>query len=100
MHALDKPMLVVIKHRVIKFIVKDDVCLCELALLWIVPVLHHAAFYAAGLANIRFFTVRKNVEHCCKTIERSIVIQKDEQKYGLRVVGAIYDIETGEVVFY
>ena len=55
---------------------------------------------AIGDEKDPYTACRKNVEHCCKTIERSIVIQKDEQKYGLRVVGAIYDIETGEVVFY
>ncbi len=42
---------------------------------------------------------RKNVEHCCKEIESSLIIQKDEKKYGLKVIGAIYDIETGKVNF-
>jgi carbonic anhydrase len=41
----------------------------------------------------------KNIEHCCAQIEGSLSIQQDEKKYGLRVVGAIYNIETGEVSF-
>jgi carbonic anhydrase len=40
-----------------------------------------------------------NVEHCCKTIENSLQIRKDEEEYGLRVMGAVYDIESGEVSF-
>ena len=40
-----------------------------------------------------------NVEHCCKTIESSLQIRKDEEEYGLRVVGAVYDLESGEVTF-
>ena len=41
----------------------------------------------------------KNVEHCCRTIENSLSIRHDEEEYGLRVMGAVYDIETGEVKF-
>ena len=40
-----------------------------------------------------------NVKHCCSTIESSLQIQKDEEKYGLKVIGAVYDIESGEVTF-
>ena len=40
-----------------------------------------------------------NVEHCCKIIESSLQIRKDEEEYGLRVMGAVYDIESGEVSF-
>ena len=42
---------------------------------------------------------RLNVEHSCKIIESSLQIQKDEKEYGLKVIGAIYDIETGKVEF-
>ncbi|MBR2282332.1 MAG: hypothetical protein IJ863_06895 [Spirochaetales bacterium] len=38
-----------------------------------------------------------NVVHCVKVIEGSLEIQKEERETGLRVVGALYDIETGEV---
>lgn len=40
-----------------------------------------------------------NVEHCCRVIESSLQIRKDEEEYGLRVMGAVYDIESGEVSF-
>ena len=40
-----------------------------------------------------------NVEHCCRTIESSLQIRKDEEEYGLRVIGAVYDLESGEVSF-
>lgn len=40
-----------------------------------------------------------NVKHSCEIIERSLLIQKDEQEYGLRVLGAIYHLESGEVEF-
>ena len=40
-----------------------------------------------------------NVEHCCKIIENSLQIRKDEEEYGLRVMDAVYDIESGEVSF-
>jgi len=40
-----------------------------------------------------------NVRHSCELIERSLQIQKDEKEYGLRVLGAIYHLESGEVEF-
>jgi len=40
-----------------------------------------------------------NVKHSCEIIEHSLQIQKNEQKYGLKVLGAIYHLETGEVEF-
>ncbi len=40
-----------------------------------------------------------NVKHSCKIIEHSLQIQKDEQEYGLKVLGAIYHLETGKVEF-
>lgn len=40
-----------------------------------------------------------NVKHCCDRIESSLLIQEDEEKYGLQVIGAVYDIETGLVDF-
>lgn len=39
-----------------------------------------------------------NVKRSIDLIESSLIIQKDEEK-GLRVLGAMYDIETGEVEF-
>ena len=40
-----------------------------------------------------------NVKHSCEIIEHSLQIQKDEREYGLKVLGAIYHLETGEVEF-
>lgn len=40
-----------------------------------------------------------NVEHCCRTIESSLQIRKDEEEYGLQVLGAVYNLESGEVSF-
>ena len=40
-----------------------------------------------------------NVRRSIDLIESSIVIQLDEEEEGLRVIGAMYDIETGEVSF-
>ena len=40
-----------------------------------------------------------NVRHSMRTIEESLKIQKVEHEYGLKVRGAIYDIETGVVDF-
>ncbi|HPY85200.1 MAG TPA: carbonic anhydrase [Ruminococcus flavefaciens] len=40
-----------------------------------------------------------NVKHSCDIIEQSLQIQKDEKKYGLQVLGAIYHLESGEVEF-
>ena len=38
-----------------------------------------------------------NVRHSCEIIEKSLKIQKDEEKYGLRVMGAIYHLDSGKV---
>ena len=40
-----------------------------------------------------------NVKRSIDLIESSLVIQLDEEEEGLEVVGAMYDIETGEVKF-
>ena len=40
-----------------------------------------------------------NVKHSCGIIENSIRIRKDEENYGLKVVGALYHLENGEVEF-
>ncbi len=40
-----------------------------------------------------------NVKHSCDIIEHSLQIQKDEREYGLKVLGAIYHLESGEVEF-
>ena len=40
-----------------------------------------------------------NVKHSCDVIERSLKIQKDEKKYGLEVLGAIYHLDSGKVEF-
>ena len=40
-----------------------------------------------------------NVKHSCELIEHSLQIQKDEREYGLKVLGAIYHLENGEVEF-
>ena len=40
-----------------------------------------------------------NVKHSCKIIEHSLQIQKDEREYGLKVLGAIYHLESGKVEF-
>jgi len=40
-----------------------------------------------------------NVKHSCAVIEKSLIIKHDEEEYGLKVAGAVYDIETGEVKF-
>ena len=41
-----------------------------------------------------------NVKHSCEIIEQSLQIQKDEREYGLRVLGAIYKLESGKVEFF
>lgn len=41
-----------------------------------------------------------NVKHSCQIIENSIRIQKDEHDYGLKVMGALYHLENGEVEFF
>jgi carbonic anhydrase len=40
-----------------------------------------------------------NVLHSCDIIEHSLSIQKDEREHGLKVVGAMYNLENGEVDF-
>ncbi|MBR5681905.1 MAG: carbonic anhydrase [Ruminococcus sp.] len=40
-----------------------------------------------------------NVRHSCDIIEHSLQIQKDEEEYGLKVLGAIYHLESGKVEF-
>ncbi len=40
-----------------------------------------------------------NVKHSCDIIKHSLQIQKDEEEYGLKVLGAIYHLESGEVEF-
>lgn len=40
-----------------------------------------------------------NVKHSCDIIEHSLQIQKDEEEYGLKVLGAIYHLESGKVEF-
>lgn len=40
-----------------------------------------------------------NVRHSRACIEHSLQIQQVEHEYGLKVVGAVYDIETGTVTF-
>lgn len=40
-----------------------------------------------------------NVKHSCEIIGQSLKIQKDEHEYGLKVLGAIYHLESGKVEF-
>lgn len=40
-----------------------------------------------------------NVQNSCKIIESSLLIKKDEEQYGLKVVGAIYHMDDGYVEF-
>lgn len=40
-----------------------------------------------------------NVKHSCKVIESSLQIQGDENNNGLKVVGAVYHLESGKVEF-
>lgn len=54
---------------------------------------------AIGNEKNEFNACCLNVKHSCEIIERSLRIQKDEQEYGLRVLGAIYHLESGEVEF-
>lgn len=51
---------------------------------------------AIGLERDPYRASCLNVKHCVSTIESSLMIQQEE-KEGLVVAGAIYDIETGEV---
>ncbi|MCM1530563.1 MAG: carbonic anhydrase [Alistipes sp.] len=40
-----------------------------------------------------------NVKHSCEIIERSLQIQIDEKEHGLKVLPAIYHLDSGEVEF-
>ena len=40
-----------------------------------------------------------NVKHSCEMIERSLTIQNDEKEHGLKVLPAIYHLDSGEVEF-
>lgn len=40
-----------------------------------------------------------NVKHSCEIIEKSLSIQADEKNYGLKVLPAIYHLDSGEVEF-
>ncbi len=40
-----------------------------------------------------------NVNHSCEIIEYSLQIQKEEKEYGLKVLRAIYHLESGEIDF-
>ncbi len=42
---------------------------------------------------------RRNVLHSCAVIEHSLQIRKDEEEYGLRVLGAVYHLADGSVEF-
>lgn len=54
---------------------------------------------AIGSEKDEFKACCLNVRHSCEIIERSLQIQKDEREFGLRVLGAIYHLESGEVEF-
>ena len=54
---------------------------------------------AIGQEKDPYVACWKNVRHCCEKIESSLLIKEDEEKYGLRVIGAVYDIENGQVTF-
>lgn len=54
---------------------------------------------AIGSEKNEFKACCLNVKYSCEVIERSLKIQKDEKEYGLRVLGAIYHLESGEVEF-
>lgn len=54
---------------------------------------------AIGNEKNEFKACCLNVKHSCEIIERSLRIQKDEKDYGLKVLGAIYHLESGEVEF-
>ena len=43
---------------------------------------------------------RLNVEHSCNVIESSLKIQHDEKNHGLKVIGAVYHMESGRVEFF
>ncbi len=52
---------------------------------------------AIGMEQDPYRACCLNVQEACRHIEESLQIQKDEQEYGLRVIGAVYDLETGRV---
>ncbi|MDE6670964.1 MAG: carbonic anhydrase [Ruminococcus sp.] len=54
---------------------------------------------AIGNEKDEFQACCLNVKHSCEIIEHSLQIQKDEKEYGLKVLGAIYHLETGRVEF-
>lgn len=54
---------------------------------------------AIGSESDAYEACHLNVRHSMEVIEESLKIQKVEHEYGLKVRGAIYDIETGEVDF-
>lgn len=54
---------------------------------------------AIGNEKNEFKACCLNVKHSCEIIEHSLQIQKDEREYGLKVLGAIYHLESGEVEF-
>lgn len=54
---------------------------------------------AAGEEKDEDRVCRLNVEHSVRQIESNLDIQKMEQEDGLRVVGAIYRVESGRVEF-
>lgn len=54
---------------------------------------------AIGEEKDAYEACRLNVRHSMRTIEESLKIQKVEHEYGLKVRGAIYDIESGKVDF-
>lgn len=54
---------------------------------------------AIGTETNEYKACRLNVKHSCRVIEESLEIQKEEHENGLQIVGAVYDIETGQVEF-
>lgn len=40
-----------------------------------------------------------NVRHSCEVIEQSLLIRRDEQQFGLQVLGAVYHLQDGHVAF-
>ncbi len=54
---------------------------------------------AIGQEDDPYEACHLNVRHSMKMVEESLKIQKVEHEYGLKVRGAIYDIETGKVDF-
>ena len=54
---------------------------------------------AIGSEKNEFRACCLNVKHSCEIIERSLQIQRDEEEYGLQVLGAIYRLDSGRVEF-